>query len=65
MGFVSTEQTTEIIESVARVVEASNPEVVSPAMPNHWWALWIATAPVVIVPLFLWGKKALYKRKNP
>jgi hypothetical protein len=64
MGFVNTEQTTAIIESVAKVVEASNPEttVVPAAEPNYWWMMWIAVLPVVILPFFLWIKKAFSKK---
>ena len=66
MGFVSTEQTTAIIDSVARVVEANNPDVVMRSEPNMAFGrlLLLATIPVVIIPLFLWIKKALSRRKK-
>ena len=50
MGFVNTEQTTAIIESVAKVVEASNPETttVAPTDTNYWWLLLIGIIPVVL-----------------
>ncbi len=67
MGFVSTEQTVEIIEAVAGVVEANNPDTtVMEAEPNMAFGrlLALAVAPVIIIPLFLWVKKALSRRKK-
>jgi hypothetical protein len=60
MGFVNTEQTTAIIESVAKVVDAANPDTVTQPQPepNYWWALSLVIIPVV---LGWW----LNKRKKP
>jgi len=48
MGLVSTEQTTAILNSAAKLVEASNPDVIMKAEPNmnYWWLLAIAVVPV-------------------
>lgn len=66
MGFVSTEQTTAIIDSVAKVVEANNPDVVMRAEPNMAFGklLALAIAPVIIIPIFLWIKKLLREKKS-
>ena len=47
MGLITAEQTTAIIESVAEVVEASNPTPVTPEQ-SYWWWLSLAIVPVVL-----------------
>ena len=50
MGQVSTEQTVEIIEAVADVIDATQPETVTQiaAEPNYWWLLSLAIVPVLL-----------------
>jgi len=48
MGFVNTEQTTAIIESVAKVVEASNPVVPVTPQQSYWWWLSLGIIPVLL-----------------
>jgi hypothetical protein len=64
MGQINTAQATAIIDSVADVVAASNPAPVVNPDPNYWWLLWIGLAPAIVVPFFLWIKKALSKKKK-
>ena len=63
---LSLEQTTAVIDSVAKVVEANNPDVVMEAEPNMAFGklLALAIAPVIIIPIFLWVKKALSRRRK-
>ena len=63
MGFVSTEQTVAIIEAVG---EAMPDPVVMKSEPNMAFGrlLLLAIAPVIIIPFFLWVKKALSRRKK-
>ncbi len=62
MGFVNTEQTTAIIESVAKVVDAANPDIVQQVQPepNYWWALLLAVFPILL-GWFLNNKKGKNK----
>ena len=66
MGQVSTEQTVAIIDAVGEAVSNAQPDVVMKSEPNmnFWPLLMIAIVPVIIVPLFLYIKKALSKRKK-
>ena len=48
MGFVSTEQTTAIIDSVAKVVDAANPSVPVSPQQSYWWWLSLGIIPVVL-----------------
>jgi hypothetical protein len=64
MGQINTAQAVEIIEAVTATVDAATPDkvILPPADPNYWWLMWIALAPVVVVPFFLWVKKTLSKK---
>jgi len=58
MGFVNTEQTTAIIDSVTRVVEASKVDPI-PVTPEQSWLWWLSLG---IIPVVLgWW---LNKRKK-
>lgn len=50
MGYISTEQTTEIIDSVTELVDAVNTEPVMRAEPNmnFWPLLALAVIPVLL-----------------
>ena len=60
MGQVSTEQTTAIIESVAKVIDAVQPDTVTNIQPdpNYWWLLILAVVPILLGFI-------LNKRKKP
>ena len=63
MGFVSTEQTIAIIDAVG---EAVHPEFIGRSEPNMAFSrlLFLAIIPVLIIPLFLWGKKIFKGKKK-
>jgi hypothetical protein len=65
MGFVNTEQTTAIIDSVAKVVEASQP--VAEAVPKEpWWQIFAIVGGTIATLLTAWaGYVAVKKRKKP
>jgi hypothetical protein len=59
MGFISTEQTTAIIDSVASAIDAGTPDTVTtPVEPTNYvaWAI-VGLVPVVATGIFAWIRK--------
>ena len=63
MGLVTTEQTVAIIEAIG---EAMPEPAVMRSEPNMNFVplALIAVLPVIVIPIFLWVKKALSRRKK-
>lgn len=60
MGQMSTEQTTAIIDSVAGVIDAVNPDTTNVIVDTNYW--WLAI--IAILPLIAGGIWAWFRKKN-
>jgi len=64
MGQVNTEQTTAIIESVAKVVEAAKTPVETFVQADPWWQVFAVVGGTIATLLTAWGGYIAVKRRK-